>query len=294
MALREYVTAALGDHKLTELVCAGLAAESLTLPDLPLLREEHLARVCPELKMGPRLRLLRHIESHPPGFAAHPSPESVGAGATAARESSGADGAHTTVTASSATDSATQGRVRSRRVSKSLLRAEQLTSVQFMKVWTAAAGEGADRLEGPAATAFLDAMLTARAEHPLSPDELADGRAVVLEGFGSPDGALEIGSLQQLLSVEECFLMGFRSKSNITSVAFMRIFTHYDEDGDGTIAQAELQGLLRDLLTRDRADAASATAELSASSDVLPSEIAEYTEVRLERARRPLFGSRDG
>lgn len=72
-------------------------------------------------------------------------------------------------------------------------------------------------------------MLRARAKNDLSEHDLRDGRTVILDAFGTPEGALEMATLQQLLSVEECFLMKFRSRSNISSAAFMRIYMHVRE-----------------------------------------------------------------
>lgn len=277
MALQAYLTEAVGGHRERgELVASALLGESMDLRDLALLREEHLAKICPELKMGPRLRLLKYIEDTPPPDTDPVVEESGRAGADATNTAASPGTTATTTPALPTGSRRSSGALtKSRRVSKSLLKAQELTSVQFMKLWSAVAGDGVDRLEGDAVALFLDALLQARSVTPLSKDELRDGRQVILDGFGTADGALEIGSMQQLLSVEECFLLDFRSKCRISSVDLMRVFTHYDEDSNGKIQQAELQGLLRDLLARDRADNDSST-----TRSVLPSEITDYTEVR--------------
>lgn len=273
MQLRDYIRRAVGDDDaVADMVTAAMASEAMELGDLPLLHENHLSDLCPALKMGPRLRLLKYIEEHPPPH--EDSDGGTGEGDDTFDEASGKSAPASRTTSSSSSSH----RVVSRRVSKSLLKAEHLTSVQFMRLWSAVAGN-ADRLEGDGVAAFLDMLLRARATHALSESELRDGRQVILDGFGTADGALEMASLQALLSVEECFLFNFRSKSNITSVDFMRIYMHYDEDGDGTIEHTELKALLRDLLTRDRVQADSVSKSLATSPDVLPSEINDYTEV---------------
>jgi Ca2+-binding EF-hand superfamily protein len=118
--------------------------------------------------------------------------------------------------------------------------------------------------------AFLGDLVEARASAPLSVEEKEANKALLLDTFGSDDGTLQFSALEVLMSVEDCFLLKFKAKSRITSVDFMHIWAHYDENGDGEIHQAELHGLLRDLLlTGAKRDGAIVT----------PASVQEYSEV---------------
>jgi hypothetical protein len=90
------------------------------LPDLPGLEESHLKAEPFNLKLGPRIRLMRYIEAHPPGGQDHTS------------------------------NLLAPPRSRVKRRSSLLVRDRKLTSAQFMHVWNYYTSQGgnSDRIEG--------------------------------------------------------------------------------------------------------------------------------------------------
>eukprot|EP00729_Bicosta_minor_P002405 gene2405-8195_t len=241
--METYLSTALGDDAQAADLAKRMSSEGVALSDLSDLDEDHLIDAF-AMKLGPRIRLLRYVEAHPP-----PKPSSL---------------------------SPPKPHRLIRRRSSLLVRDRKLTSAQFMHVWNYYAGD-ADRIEGPKVDALLNDLLRQRSAHPLSAAELEDDKKLLLESFASPDGSFELSALSVLMSVEDCFLLKFKKKNKVTSIELMKIWQHYDEDNDGTIEQIELQGLLRDLLT-----AAATQSEGGSGSVVSPTDVREYSEVLLD------------
>lgn len=239
--MEEYLHTALSDEAMANDLAKRMSSEGVELSDLSDLDEDHLKDAF-AMKLGPRIRLLRYVEAHPPPrqLLGPPKPNKL-----------------------------------IRRRSSLLTRDRKLTSAQFMHVWNYYAGN-ADRIEGPKVDALLNDLLRQRSAHPLSASELDEDKALLLDSFASADGSFELSALSVLMSVEDCFLLNFKKKNKVTSVELMQIWQHYDEDNDGTIEKIELQGLLRDLLT------AAAQSDSGDGSVVTPTDVREYSEVLLD------------
>ncbi|XP_074599575.1 calbindin-32-like isoform X2 [Brevipalpus obovatus] len=153
---------------------------------------------------------------------------------------------------------------------------KNLTSAQFMEVWSHYDHDGNGFIEGKELDNFLREFISsvksidARPEA-VSDTMLAEIKECFMEAYDdNKDGKIDIRELAQLLPLEESFLLLFRFDNPLeSSVDFMKIWSKYDTDGNGYIDSEELKNFLRDFLKEARKD------------PVSDEKVNEYTETLL-------------
>lgn len=124
---------------------------------------------------------------------------------------------------------------------------DSLTSVEFFKVWTHYDQDQSGYIESDELKGFLRDLL-GREGHTLNPQRLEDYATAMLDLFDkNKDGKLSLSEMSKILPVEENFMKKFGGK-NLTEAQFDQIWNKYDEDGNGYIADEELDALMHDLL----------------------------------------------
>ena len=127
---------------------------------------------------------------------------------------------------------------------------ETLTSVELLRIWYHYDNDRSGYIEGSELQGFLlDLVRSKSAGVEISTDLIDEYAATLLEIFDRDgNGKLQLDELSEILPVESNFLRAFVSDGSLSADQFNQVFAHYDQDGDGEIAAAELQGLVRDLM----------------------------------------------
>ncbi|XP_015792856.1 calbindin-32 [Tetranychus urticae] len=153
---------------------------------------------------------------------------------------------------------------------------KNLTSAQFMEVWSHYDHDGNGFIEGKELDNFLREFISSVKAIDARPEAVSDAMlAEIKECFmeaydDNKDGKIDIRELAQLLPLEESFLLLFRFDNPLeSSVDFMKIWSKYDNDGNGYIDSEELKGFLGDFLKEARKD------------NVTEEKLNEYTETLL-------------
>ncbi|PIK33823.1 putative calbindin-32-like isoform X6, partial [Apostichopus japonicus] len=104
---------------------------------------------------------------------------------------------------------------------------------------------------------FLHDLLTRdESERVVSVQKLEEYQKHILNRYDTNnDGRLEIKELVGLLPLQENFLARFEGLEGLTASDFDDIFDHYDQDKSGSIEGAELEGLMKDCLARQKVEA---------------------------------------
>ncbi|XP_054164548.1 calbindin-32-like [Oppia nitens] len=132
---------------------------------------------------------------------------------------------------------------------------KNLTSTQFMEVWSHYDKDGNGYIEGRELDNFLREFVSSVNAIDVGPELVTDSmfaelKECFMEAYDdNRDGKIEIRELAQLLPLEESFLLLFRFDNPLeSSVEFMKIWREYDTDGSGYIEADELKNFLKDLL----------------------------------------------
>ncbi|KAI2799154.1 Calbindin-32 [Blomia tropicalis] len=132
---------------------------------------------------------------------------------------------------------------------------KNLTSIQFMEVWSHYDNDGNGYIEGCELDNFLREFVSSVNATDIGPEVVTDTmfaelKECFMEAYDdNKDGKIEIRELAQLLPLEESFLLLFRFDNPLeSSVEFMKIWREYDTDGSGYIEADELKNFLKDLL----------------------------------------------
>jgi len=124
----------------------------------------------------------------------------------------------------------------------------KLTSVEFFKVWNHYDQDRSGFIESDELRGFL-ADLLSREGKVLSPAKIDDYVTVMLDIFDkNKDGKLSLPEMSKILPLEENFLAQFKVEKLVTEEEFNKIWTKYDEDGNGFINDEEIDALMHDLL----------------------------------------------
>lgn len=137
-----------------------------------------------------------------------------------------------------------------------------LTSTQFMEVWSHYDKDGNGYIEGRELDNFLREFVSSVNATDVGPEVVTDTmfaelKECFMEAYDdNKDGKIEIRELAQLLPLEESFLLLFRFDNPLeSSVEFMKIWREYDTDGSGYIEADELKNFLKDLLREAKREA---------------------------------------
>lgn len=154
----------------------------------------------------------------------------------------------------------------------------QLTSHQFIEVWSHYDRDGNGYIEGTELDGFLKEFVASAQATDIGPEDFSDNtltqlKSCFMEAYDeNQDGKIEIRELAQLLPMEENFLLLFRFDNPLdSSVEFMKIWREYDSDNSGYIEADELKNFLRDLLR-----------EAKKINDVSEDKLIEYTDTMLQ------------
>lgn len=124
----------------------------------------------------------------------------------------------------------------------------KLTSVEFFKVWNHYDQDRSGFIESDELRGFL-ADLLSREGKVLSPAKIDDYVSVMLDIFDkNKDGKLSLPEMSKILPLEENFLAQFKVEKLVSEEEFNKIWTKYDEDGNGFINDEEIDALMHDLL----------------------------------------------
>lgn len=124
----------------------------------------------------------------------------------------------------------------------------KLTSVEFFKVWNHYDQDRSGFIESDELRGFL-ADLLSREGKVLTPAKIDDYVSVMLDVFDkNKDGKLSLPEMSKILPLEENFLAQFKVEKLVTEGEFNKIWTKYDEDGNGFINDEEIDALMHDLL----------------------------------------------
>ncbi|CAH3129941.1 unnamed protein product [Porites lobata] len=127
----------------------------------------------------------------------------------------------------------------------------KLTSVDFMKIWNHYDADKKGYLERQQLRGFFKDMLTVN-NPSISPQRIEQYVNAAIETLDkNGDGEIELSEMAKLLPVEENFLSKFEIRRKMTRRDFEKIWYHYDQDHNGTIAGAELDALIRDLYIKN-------------------------------------------
>jgi len=123
-----------------------------------------------------------------------------------------------------------------------------LTSVEFFRVWNHYDQDCSGYIESDELKGFLTDLL-GREGQTLNPQRIDDYAMAMLDLFDkNKDGKLSLSEMSKILPLEENFLKKFEARADITEEEFKEIWNKYDEDGNGYIADEELEALMHDLL----------------------------------------------
>lgn len=123
-----------------------------------------------------------------------------------------------------------------------------LTSVEFFKVWNHYDQDNSGYIESDELRGFL-ADLHSREGKKLTPDWIDENAIVMLDLFDkNKDGKLSLSEMSKILPLEENFLAQFKVEK-LTEEEFNQIWTKYDEDGNGFIADEEIDALMHDFIS---------------------------------------------
>ncbi|KAH9416871.1 Calbindin-32 [Dermatophagoides pteronyssinus] len=132
---------------------------------------------------------------------------------------------------------------------------KNLTSTQFMEVWSHYDHDGNGYIEGRELDNFLREFVSSVNASDVGAEVVTDSmfaelKECFMESFDvNKDGKIDIRELAQLLPLDESFLLLFRFDNPLeSSVEFMKIWREYDTDGSGFIEADELKNFLKDLL----------------------------------------------
>ncbi|KAH7638918.1 calbindin-32-like isoform x1 [Dermatophagoides farinae] len=132
---------------------------------------------------------------------------------------------------------------------------KNLTSTQFMEVWSHYDHDGNGYIEGRELDNFLREFVSSVNTTDVGAELVTDSmfaelKECFMESFdANKDGKIDIRELAQLLPLDESFLLLFRFDNPLeSSVEFMKIWREYDTDGSGFIEADELKNFLKDLL----------------------------------------------
>jgi len=130
----------------------------------------------------------------------------------------------------------------------------ELTSCDFLKIFREFDKDGNGFIEAGELKEFLIALW--KESHPgnekQDSKEIDEMEEVVMLKFDDNfDGKINLEELAKILPTEENFLAQFQHTTNLTSVDFFKVWTHYDQDRSGYIESNELEGFLVDLLGRE-------------------------------------------
>jgi Ca2+-binding EF-hand superfamily protein len=126
----------------------------------------------------------------------------------------------------------------------------QLSSIDFMKIWSYYDKDGSGYLERKELDNFLTDLMESKGKE-TTDDLLSEFRESVLKTIDvNKDGKIELGEFANLLPLEENFLRKFPARKTLSRQNFEDIFMHYDPDGNGFIEGKELLALIRDIVTK--------------------------------------------
>ncbi|KAL9975306.1 hypothetical protein ACROYT_G012459 [Oculina patagonica] len=126
----------------------------------------------------------------------------------------------------------------------------QLTSTEFMEIFRKYDKDGNGYIEARELDPFLLELFEAKYHGLAVKDKAKEMRELILERYDKNyDGRLEIYEVAQILPTEQNFLLQFHRESKISSVDFMKIWNHYDDDREGYLDKKHLRGFFKDLLT---------------------------------------------
>ncbi|KAF7492950.1 Calbindin-32 [Sarcoptes scabiei] len=138
---------------------------------------------------------------------------------------------------------------------------KNLTSIQFMEVWSHYDHDGNGYIEGRELDNFLREFVSSVNTNDSGPEIVTDSmfaelKECFMEAYDdNKDGKIDIREMAQLLPLDESFLLLFRFDNPLeSSVEFMKIWREYDTDGSGFIEADELKNFLKDLLKEARRD----------------------------------------
>ncbi|XP_031572349.1 calbindin-32-like isoform X2 [Actinia tenebrosa] len=129
------------------------------------------------------------------------------------------------------------------------LTSRKITSRDFVKIFNSFDTDGNGYIEKKELDEFLKVMYEEKQGKP-SPPELESFKQEVLSQYDeNHDGRFQMQELQKILDVEESLLGKYKLKEGpITSVDFIKIWTHYDVDKSGFLEQDELEGFFYEML----------------------------------------------
>ncbi|KPM03550.1 hypothetical protein QR98_0019830 [Sarcoptes scabiei] len=125
---------------------------------------------------------------------------------------------------------------------------KNLTSIQFMEVWSHYDHDGNGYIEGRELDNFLREFVSSVNTNDSGPEIVTDSmfaelKECFMEAYDdNKDGKIDIREMAQLLPLDESFLLLFRFDNPLeSSVEFMKIWREYDTDGSGFIEADELK-----------------------------------------------------
>ncbi|PFX24946.1 calbindin-like [Stylophora pistillata] len=125
-----------------------------------------------------------------------------------------------------------------------------LTNVDFFKVWNHYDQDHSGFIESDELEGFLTDLL-GREGQSLNPQRITDYQKAMLDLFDkNKDGKLSLPEMSKILPVEDNFLLKF-DRDDMTEAQFNEIWSKYDQDGNGFIADEELEALLYDILDKN-------------------------------------------
>lgn len=128
----------------------------------------------------------------------------------------------------------------------------KLSSVDFIKIWYHYDADRSGFLETAELDGFLRDLLTISGNTDVTPQKIIEYRTVILNLFdANKDHKLELCEMSKILHIEDNFLDKFRRIPSLNKEQFDEIFSYYDKDSNGTIEDAELIALLRDIQERN-------------------------------------------
>ncbi|XP_066479487.1 calbindin [Tiliqua scincoides] len=133
-------------------------------------------------------------------------------------------------------------------------RCQQLKSSEdFMQTWRKYDSDHSGFIDAEELKSFLKDLLQ-KANKQIEDAKLSEYTDIMLKMFDeNNDGKLELTEMARLLPVQENFILKFQGVK-MCGKEFNKAFDTFDSDGNGYIDENELDVLLKDLCTKNKAD----------------------------------------
>jgi len=131
---------------------------------------------------------------------------------------------------------------------------QKLSSSDFLKVFKKYDRNNDGYIEGKEIDPFLEDLMSEKELDKSDMKALKEFKEQIMAKYDiNKDTKIELKELSKILPTEENFLLQFRRKcADLTSVDFMKIWNHYDADGNGYLDSGEIQAFCYDLMSKKK------------------------------------------